>query len=133
SGPPRSNGAIQGTPRDPSEMSRPGNSSGTASGSTVLPSPPMTERTAMNHTPGPRFRPFPAADEHTDVSGPHPAAFEGRPLARPAEDVEDQGLAFDVATVVTRRGALGALGAGSVVAVLAACTSGSATTGGASD
>ena len=87
----------------------------------------------MNHTPGPRFRPFPAADEHTDVSGPHPAAFEGRPLARPAEDVEDQGLAFDVATVVTRRGALGALGAGSVVAVLAACTSGSATTGGASD
>src|SRR5699024_1429942 len=67
------------------------------------------------------------------VSGPHPAAFEGRPLARPAEDVEDQGLAFDVATVVTRRGALGALGAGSVVAVLAACTSGSATTGGASD
>src|SRR5699024_1528634 len=64
-------------------------------------------------------------------------SWEGRRLVRPGEDIEDQGLSFDIATVVSRRGALGALGAGSVTAVLAACSSGnasdSATTGRASD
>lgn len=90
----------------------------------------------MDPTPGPRsHHPFPTASEHAaDDHHPAPsAAFEGRALDRPEEDVEDQGLAFDVATVVTRRGALGVLGAGSVAAVLAACTTGSATTTGASD
>ena len=88
-------------------------------------------------------RPYPEAREHTGAQNsaaevPGDAAprssFEGRPLHHPAEDVEDQGLAFDVGTLVSRRGALGVLGAGSVTAVLAACTGGSAsTTGAASD
>ena len=88
-------------------------------------------------------RPYPEAREHTvaqDSAGSVPSgtaprnSFEGRPLHHPAEDVEDQGLAFDVGTLVSRRGALGVLGAGSVTAVLAACTGGSAsTTGAASD
>lgn len=89
-------------------------------------------------------RPFPEAREHpagpagasagdTRPSAAHagpPAApaFEGRALPHPEEDLEDQGLTFDVGTLVSRRGALGVLGAGSVAAVLAACTSGSATT-----
>ncbi|HEX7350024.1 3,4-dioxygenase subunit beta [Brachybacterium sp.] len=59
--------------------------------------------------------------------------FEGRPLDRPTEDVEDQGLAFDLATVVTRRRTLGVLGAGAAAAVLAACGGGTSTSSGASD
>ena len=52
--------------------------------------------------------------------------FEGRPLDRPEEDIEDQGLAFDLRTAIDRRmgrrGALGALGVGLGSVVLAACT-----------
>ena len=79
-------------------------------------------------------RPYPEAREHTVAqnsaaevpSGTAPrSSFEGRPLHHPAEDVEDQGLAFDVGTLASRRGALGVLGAGSVAAVLAACSAGS--------
>ena len=47
--------------------------------------------------------------------------YEGRPLARPGEELTDQGLAFDVATLVTRRQALRALGVGAAVLALAAC------------
>ena len=87
-------------------------------------------------------RPYPEAREHTvaqDSAGSVPSgtaprnSFEGRPLHHPAEDVEDQGLAFDVGTLVSRRGALGVLGAGSVAAVLAACTGGEASGSAASD
>ncbi|RSN54040.1 3,4-dioxygenase subunit beta, partial [Actinomadura sp. WAC 06369] len=38
--------------------------------------------------------------------------FEGRPLVRPGEDVVDQGLGFDLGTLVGRRRALGLLGLG---------------------
>ena len=52
--------------------------------------------------------------------------FEGRPLDRPEEDIEDQGLAFDLRTVINRRtgrrGALGVLGVGLGGVLLAACT-----------
>ncbi|MEV8158342.1 3,4-dioxygenase subunit beta [Kocuria salsicia] len=48
--------------------------------------------------------------------------FEGRPLDRPEEDVEDQGLAFDLGTLIDRRRALGIFGAGASVFALAACT-----------
>ncbi|GAA4520541.1 intradiol ring-cleavage dioxygenase [Brachybacterium paraconglomeratum] len=75
-------------------------------------------------------RAYPEAREH-DPAAPAtdpPTRFEGRPLHHPEEDVEDQGLAFDVGTLVSRRGVLGVLGAGSVAAVLAACTGGSAET-----
>lgn len=81
----------------------------------------------MDHTPGPRsHRAYPAAHEHSDhvAHAAPPAAFEGRMLPHPEEDVEDQGLAFDMGTLVSRRGALGVLGAGSVAAVLAACSTG---------
>lgn len=110
----------------------------------------------MDHAPHHRVgRPFPAAREHRAHepaspergAGDNPAGavpvedaprnrFEGRSLARPEEDLEDQGLSFDIATAVTRRGALGVLGGGAVAAVLAACSSGGAGAsggGGASD
>ncbi|MGP9537258.1 intradiol ring-cleavage dioxygenase [Brachybacterium sp. AOP43-C2-M15] len=87
-------------------------------------------------------RPFPEAREHDPAAaGPveharvGDATWEGRTLDRPEEDVEDQGLHFDISTLVSRRGALGVLGAGSVAAVLAACSSGGASgeSAGASD
>ena len=56
--------------------------------------------------------------------------FEGRTLDRPEEDIEDQGLAFDLWTLIDRRtgrrGALGALGVGLGGLVLAACSTDSA-------
>lgn len=48
-------------------------------------------------------------------------AYEGRPLDRPAEEVVDQGAAFDVRTLVTRRRLLGLFGIGVGTAALAAC------------
>ena len=60
----------------------------------------------------------------------HPT-YEGRPLPYPEEDVEDQGLAFDVVTVLSRRNLFGLLGAGAAGLTLAACSadaSGSTTT-----
>lgn len=53
--------------------------------------------------------------------------YEGRPLARPEEEVVDQGLQFDLGTLVTRRRVLGFLGIGVATVGLAAC-GGSATT-----
>lgn len=53
--------------------------------------------------------------------------FEGRPLARPEDDIEDQGAAFDAVTLLTRRRVLGALGIGVGTVALAAC--GTAATG----
>ena len=41
-----------------------------------------------------------------------PGEFAGRPLARPGEEVYDQGLTFDLGTVLSRRRALAILGAG---------------------
>ena len=54
--------------------------------------------------------------------------YEGRRLPRPDEEVVDQGLAFDVTTLLGRRRMLRVLGLGAVTAGLAACgasTSGS--------
>lgn len=50
-----------------------------------------------------------------------PRFFEGRRLDRPNEDVEDQGLAFDMGTVLSRRRLLGVLGVGAGATALAAC------------
>ncbi|MDO4919051.1 3,4-dioxygenase subunit beta [Kocuria sp.] len=55
------------------------------------------------------------------VSRLRPRSFEGRVLDRQDEDVEDQGLAFDLGTLIDRRRALGIFGAGSSVLLLAAC------------
>ena len=79
----------------------------------------------MDTTPHrPVGRPFPEAREHparghsgavnpagaVPVEEPPRNLFEGRSLHHPEEDVEDQGLAFDVGTLVSRRGALGEIG-----------------------
>ncbi len=47
--------------------------------------------------------------------------YEGRPLARPDEEVVDQGLGFDLGTMASRRQLLRGLGLGAAVLGLAAC------------
>ena len=47
--------------------------------------------------------------------------YEGRPLPRPGDDVVDQGLGFDVGTLIGRRRMLTVLGLGTVAAGLTAC------------
>jgi protocatechuate 3,4-dioxygenase beta subunit len=64
------------------------------------------------------------------------ATFEGRSLPRPAEELQDQGLAFDVGTMLSRRGILQVFGIGAATLGLAACgvtpgRSGSASSGAA--
>jgi protocatechuate 3,4-dioxygenase beta subunit len=58
----------------------------------------------------------------------HPTAawqtFEGRPLVDPTEPVVDQGLQFDVVTLLDRRQILKLLGLGGVAAGIAACAPG---------
>ncbi|MGY1823980.1 intradiol ring-cleavage dioxygenase [Geodermatophilus sp. SYSU D00079] len=51
--------------------------------------------------------------------------YQGRLLPRPGEEVVDQGLGFDVGTLLTRRRLLGLLGVGAATAGLAACGAGS--------
>ena len=66
---------------------------------------------------------------------PRPApTYEGRPLPRPDEEVVDQGLPFDVGTLMSRRRLLGLFGIGAATVGLAACggSSGSAPTGSSS-
>ena len=57
--------------------------------------------------------------------------YEGRPLAKPEEELVDQGLRFDLDTVVSRRRMLGVFGLGAAAAGLAACGGGSSTDSGA--
>ncbi|GAB3308261.1 intradiol ring-cleavage dioxygenase [Geodermatophilus aquaeductus] len=57
-------------------------------------------------------------------SGP---TFEGRRLPRPGEEVVDQGLGFDLDTLVSRRRLLGLFGLGAAGLGLAACGGGSGT------
>jgi protocatechuate 3,4-dioxygenase beta subunit len=52
-------------------------------------------------------------------------AYEGRLLARPDDEVVDQGAAFDARTLVSRRGVLSLLGLGVGAVTLAACTANS--------
>jgi protocatechuate 3,4-dioxygenase beta subunit len=77
---------------------------------TMSAQPPPTVGEAMRRTPG------------------EPPTFEGRPLPRPDEEVVDQGLAFDVGTLLGRRQMLRAFGLGAVAVGLAACGAGSNTT-----
>ncbi|MBE1465063.1 intradiol ring-cleavage dioxygenase [Kibdelosporangium phytohabitans] len=48
--------------------------------------------------------------------------YEGRRLPRPHDEVVDQGLGFDIGTLLSRRRALRFLGLGAAGAALAACT-----------
>jgi protocatechuate 3,4-dioxygenase beta subunit len=52
---------------------------------------------------------------------PPAPTFEDRPLPRPGEELVDQGLAFDVGTLLSRRSVLRFLGIGAATAGLAAC------------
>lgn len=69
------------------------------------------------------IRSYPAASEGGDAERHTLTYFEGRPLDRQNEDVEDQRLAFDLGTLVSRRRALGVFGAGASMFALAACSS----------
>jgi protocatechuate 3,4-dioxygenase beta subunit len=51
---------------------------------------------------------------------PNPT-YEGRPFDRPEEELTDQGLRFDVVTVLSRRNLLRTLGLGATALTLAAC------------
>jgi protocatechuate 3,4-dioxygenase beta subunit len=53
---------------------------------------------------------------------PQGPAYQGRRLDRPHEEVVDQGLPFDVATLVSRRRVLSLIGVGAATMGLAACT-----------
>ncbi|MEV7610138.1 intradiol ring-cleavage dioxygenase [Microbacterium sp. NPDC089320] len=55
------------------------------------------------------------------VQTPEGPTYEGRLLDRADEEVVDQGAAFDIRTLVTRRGVLGLAGLGVGAMVLAAC------------
>lgn len=55
---------------------------------------------------------------------PHGPAYEGRLLPNPEEEVVDQGLAFDLTTLLSRRRMLSVVGLGAGAATLAACGAG---------
>jgi len=57
-----------------------------------------------------------------------PPTYEGRPLPRPDEEIVDQGLSFDLQTLLGRRQMLRAFGLGAVAVGLAACGAGSTST-----
>lgn len=57
-----------------------------------------------------------------DPSGAAHPRFQGRVLPRPQDDLEDQGLGFDVQTLLGRRTALKAFGASALALGLAACS-----------
>jgi protocatechuate 3,4-dioxygenase beta subunit len=58
--------------------------------------------------------------------------YQGRPLPRPDEELVDQGLGFDVGTLMSRRRILQVLGLGAATAGLAACGAGGSSSGSAS-
>jgi protocatechuate 3,4-dioxygenase beta subunit len=54
-----------------------------------------------------------------------PPSYQGRPLPHPEEELVDQGLQFDIGTLLSRRRVFGLVGVGAVGLTLAACTAGS--------
>ncbi|MEJ5943777.1 intradiol ring-cleavage dioxygenase [Pseudokineococcus basanitobsidens] len=88
------------------------------------PTPPPPRRSSEGGTRPPLLRRL-----RRPPLAPAVPTFEGRPLPRPAEDVEDQGLAFDVQTLLQRRQVLRGLGLGAVGLGLAACGTTAASTG----
>ncbi|NYD68145.1 intradiol ring-cleavage dioxygenase [Agromyces atrinae] len=63
---------------------------------------------------------------------PEGPAYEGRLLDRVDEEVVDQGVAFDIRTLVSRRAVLSLLGIGAGTLALAACATGAASSSGGS-
>jgi protocatechuate 3,4-dioxygenase beta subunit len=62
---------------------------------------------------------------HDDQRDTRTQTYEGRPLIRPDEEVVDQGLGFDLGTLLDRRQVLRFLGLGAATVGLAACGAGS--------
>ena len=60
---------------------------------------------------------------------PDGPAYEGRLLTRADEEVVDQGVAFDLRTLVNRRSVLGLFGLGTGAVILTACATGSSADG----
>ena len=58
---------------------------------------------------------------HPRTTTPVVPTYQGRPLVRPDEDVEDQGAGFDITTLIDRRRALSIFGLGAAGLGLAAC------------
>jgi protocatechuate 3,4-dioxygenase beta subunit len=77
------------------------------------------------------MRPPPSPGKVGGMEKPAPA-YEGRPLPRPRDEVVDQGLGFDVETLLDRRRALRFLGLGAAGAVLTACGTSTGTGSGGS-
>jgi protocatechuate 3,4-dioxygenase beta subunit len=65
------------------------------------------------------------------TSDQHSVTYEGRPLPRPDEEIVDQGLGFDIGTLMSRRGTLRMFGLGAVSLGLVACGDGDSTSSGA--
>ena len=61
-------------------------------------------------------------------STPDGPAYEGRLLDRADEEVVDQGVAFDIRTLLTRRNVLSLIGIGAGAVALAACSTGNSST-----
>jgi protocatechuate 3,4-dioxygenase beta subunit len=84
---------------------------------------------------------FGRTNPNDDIAGGlmNSPTYEGRPLPRPDEELVDQGLGFDIGTLMGRRRMLRILGIGAATAGLAACgtqasgSSSSTTTASASD
>ena len=55
--------------------------------------------------------------------------YEGRPFDRPDEELTDQGLRFDVVTLLSRRNLLRGLGLGATAVTLAACAANASSSG----
>lgn len=61
-------------------------------------------------------------------SNTHQDTYEGRSLPRPHDEIVDQGLAFDVGTLLSRRKMLTFFGLGAATVGLAACGGGNSGT-----
>lgn len=83
----------------------------------------MTLRTPRPDASQPPARPAAAEDPRIRVEADGTSTYEGRPLEHPEESLADQGLAFDVRTLLSRRRTLAGLGLGAAAVGLAACSS----------
>ncbi|WP_036318600.1 3,4-dioxygenase subunit beta [Microbacterium indicum] len=63
------------------------------------------------------------------IETPEGPTYEGRLLHHPEDDVVDQGVRFDIGTIMSRRGVLSIVGLGAGAAILAACTPASSSSG----